>query len=110
MHIKALMEVSSGLAWATQQDPEERQRHRQNRGWQVGWGSHDNSGKAGVWDRGWPGGLVTALSPIFAPNSPGVPETKRAFRSLVDELAGGDDDRSKQGQIPSTLDLTGSLL
>lgn len=67
MPAKVPMEVTSGLAWATQQDPEETQTLRQNRGQQVGWGSHDNSGKAGVWDRGEPGGLGAALSPSLHP-------------------------------------------
>lgn len=68
MPVKALMEVSSGLAWATQQDLEETQTEAdRTEGSRWGWGSHDNSGKAGVWDRGRPGDLETALSPSSHP-------------------------------------------
>lgn len=87
MPVKALMEVSSGLAWATQQDPEKTQILRpieQRAAVGVGGvmttqGRQESVGQRVAW---WP---WSSCIFIFAPNSPGVPEAERAFRSLVNE-------------------------
>lgn len=87
MPVKALVEVRSGLAWDTQQDPEETQTLRQieqrvaggvGESWQlregrnvqqrVAWGSSPNT--------------------ISVPNSPGVLQAEHVLRSLVKEVAG----------------------
>lgn len=84
MPIKALMEASSGLAWATQQDPEETQILRQTGGrWNRGVMTSQGRQECGT------EGSLGATEPIFAPIPQESWGLKRAFRSPVNEVAGG---------------------